>query len=135
MEWPARRTERLHLGPLIAFVVGKPRSHGPTEKVLPPREVLAAQAREAVAAEVQDDLTAEVAHLLDLEALAARLSGQAVATMEMAALHASVRDEGLQDHPPEPRGALTAQAAVATADLRAIRGAVVEAVRSAPSAS
>ena len=77
------------------------------------------------------EATAEVARLLDLDALAARRSEQAVATMDMAALHASVRD-GLKDNPPEPWGDLTAQAAVATAALPGVRAAVAEALRSAP---
>jgi len=127
--WNGRRVElnAFTSDALLAFVEGKLRAHGLTEKVLPPQEVLAAKAREAVVAEVEDAVTAEVARLLDLDALAARLSEQAVATMDMAALHASVRD-GLQDNPPEPWDAITSEQAVAAVDFSGVGAAVREAL-------
>ena len=128
--WDGRRVElnALTSGALIAYVEQKLRAHGLTAKVLPPPAVVAAHVRAAVAAEVREAVTAEVARLLDLDALAARLSERAVATMDIAALHVSIRD-GLHDNPPEPWGALTAQEAVATADRSGVRAAVAEALR------
>lgn len=70
---------------LIGYVEPKLRAEGPTAKVLPPQEVVAAKARDALTAEVRETVTAEVARLLDLDAIAARLSEQVVATMEVAA--------------------------------------------------
>ena len=127
--WEARWVElnAFTSGALVAFIECKLAQHGLTAKVLPPQEVVAAKAREAVAAEVEDAVTAEVARLLDLDALAARLSEQAVATMDMAALHASVRD-GLQDNPPEPWDAIASEQAVAAVDFSGVGAAVREAL-------
>ena len=128
--WEGRRVElnAFASDALVEYVEEKLRAEGLTAKVLPPREVVAAKAREALAAEVHEMVTAEVARLLDLDRLAARLGDQQAARLNTGALHAMLRN-ALQDNPPEPWDHLTAQAAVATADLPAVRAAVEQALR------
>lgn len=130
--WEGRRVE-LNAFPsadLIGYVEARLRAEGLTAKVLPPQEVVAARAREALAAEVREEVTAEVARRLDLDRLAATLSDQAVARLDMAALHSTLRHR-LQANPIETWDDLTSEQAVAAVDFSGVSAAVREAVRAA----
>ena len=107
-QWSAQRVElnAFTSDALVAFIEAKLRQHGLTAKVCPPPAVVLAEGRTALQHRIERDLIRQIYDVVDVGALARRLAGDAMETLDGQALHAQVAD-ALRANPPESWDAVT----------------------------
>ena len=130
-QWSAQRVElnAFTSDALVAFIEAKLRQHGLTAKVCPPAAVMVAEGRTALQHRIEHDLLRRISEMVDVAALARRLAGDAMETLDGPTLHAQVAD-ALRANPPESWDAVTG-AIVAGAAPRDLEPHIAAALRHA----